>query len=287
MNFLSFCQSLLLNKFLEWIREDEPFGDITSEALIPSNISSEAIVLAKSEGIASCTQLLASVLQSLGVRVKVLVKDGEKFSYGDKIMLLKGNTQTILSVERTLLNLLIYLFGVATMTRRLVEAIKKVNPKVRVAATRKYPPGMGCLVKRAVRDGGGDTHRFSLSDAYLIKDNHLRIVGSVAEAVRRALRLKSFIQKVEIEVTDPLQAVEAAEAGADIIMFDNMKPNEIQEAINLLKERKLRDRVLLEISGGITPENITEYAKLDIDVISSSYITMRPERVDLSLEVLK
>ena len=284
---MSFCQSLLLNKFLEWVREDEPFGDITSEALIPPDISSEAVVMAKSEGVASCTQLLTPVLRSLGVQVEVLVKDGERFSYGDKVMLLRGNTQLILSVERTLLNLLMYLFGVATITRKFVEIVRKVNPRVRVAATRKYPPGMGCLVKRAVRDGGGDTHRFSLSDAYLIKDNHLRVVGSVSEAVKRALRLKSFIQKIEVEVTDPLQAIEAAEAGADIIMFDNMKPSEIQEAINLLKERKLRDKVLLEVSGGITPENITEYAKLDIDVISSSYITMRPERVDLSLEVLR
>ncbi len=284
---MSFCQSLLLNKFLEWVREDEPFGDITSEALISPNLSSEAVVMAKSEGVASCTQLLAPVLRSLGVQVEVLVKDGERFGYGDKVMLLRGNIQLILSIERTLLNLLMYLFGVATTTRKLVETVKKVNPKVRVAATRKYPPGMGCLVKRAVRDGGGDTHRFSLSDAYLIKDNHLRVVGSVSEAVRRALRLKSFIQKIEVEVTNPLQAIEAAEAGADIIMFDNMKPNEIQEAINLLKEKKLRDKVMLEVSGGITPENIVEYAKLDIDVISSSYITMRPERVDLSLEVLR
>ncbi len=284
---MSFCQATLIDKFLEWVRNDEPFGDITSEALIPADMNIKAVVIAKSEGIASCTKVIVSVLRSLGLKVDVFVNDGDKFNQGDKIMFFEGNAQLILGVERTLVNLLMYLFGVATTTRKLVNIVKEINPKVRVAATRKYPPSVGCLVKRAVRDGGGDTHRFSLSDAILIKDNHLKIVGNVSNAIRKAKELKSFIHKVEVEVTEPLQALEAARAGADIIMFDNMDPSEIKKAIDILKKNRLREKVILEVSGGITPDNIKEYAKLDIDVISSSYMTMRPERVDLSLEVLK
>ena len=146
---------------------------------------------------------------------------------------------------------------------------------------------MRYLVKKAVACCGGDTHRLSLSDAILIKDNHLKIVGDVEKAIRLIKERASFIHKVEIEVTDVDEAIKAAKAGADIIMLDNMSVNEVRKVIEKLKELGLRDKVVIEVSGGITPKNVAEYAKLDVDVISMSYITMNPERVDLSLEVVE
>ncbi len=286
MSLLSSCEIGLLRSFIEWVQEDSPFGDLTSELVVPELLDAKAVVLSKTPGIATCTRIIANVLRNLGIETEVFVKDRSSFKEGTEILKLMGNARKILLFERTLLDLLMYLYGVATATKKFVERVREVNPKVKVAATRKYPPGLGCLIKRAVRDGGGDTHRFSLSDAILIKDNHIKIAGSVKEAIRRALRGRSFIHKIEVEVNTVEQAVEAAEMGVDVIMFDNMRPNDIEEAIELLKKKGLRKGVILEASGGISLDNIKDYATLDLDVISTSMITMRPERVDLSLEVI-
>ena len=284
---MSYCLATLQRRLLEWLADDAPHGDLTSELVVPRGLRAEAVVLAKSRGVAACTWELAEALEGLGVEAKALVADGSEVGPGDVVMRLRGEARRILLVERTLLNLLIYLYGVATTTRLYVERARSVNPRIRVAATRKYPPGLGCLAKRAVRAGGGDTHRFSLSDAILIKDNHIRLAGSVEEALRRALAGRGFMHRVEVEVSTVEDAVRAAEAGADVVMFDNMSPGEIGEAIEALKARGLRGRVVLEASGGIDLDNIVEYARLDLDVVSTSRITMNPVRVDLSLEVVR
>lgn len=185
------------------------------------------------------------------------------------------------------MDLLSILAGVATETRRFLEAARRVNPRVKVAATRKTPPGLAVLVKKAVRAGGGDTHRFSLSDAILVKDNHLAIVGSVGEAVRRAREAAGFMHKVEVEVESVEDAVEAAEAGADVVMLDNMEPEQVKRALEELERRGLRGRVIVEVSGGVTLDNIGEYAALGPDVISTSSITLKARPIDLTLEVVE
>jgi nicotinate-nucleotide pyrophosphorylase (carboxylating) len=206
---------------------------------------------------------------------------------GTAVLEVTGSARVVLGVERTLLNILMHCSGIATEVRKLVELVRRVNSRVRVAATRKTLPGLRYFEKKAVAIGGGDTHRLSLSDAILIKDNHIKIVGSVEEAVKIAKASASFVHKVEVEVSTPEDAVKAAESGADIIMLDNMKPSEVARVVEELRKRGLRERVLLEVSGGITPDNILEYAKLDVDVISCGYITISSRAVDMSLDVVE
>lgn len=281
------AEYLLRDKILEWIKEDAPLGDITSENIIPDNIEVKAIVKAKERGVVACVEDIAQVLESLGVTVKLFKKSGDEVRSEEVVMELKGNARKILMIERVLLNLLSYLFGIATTTKDLVEKVRKVNPKVKVAATRKVIPGLRYLVKKAVLIGGGDTHRLSLSDAVLIKDNHIAIVGDVKKAIHEAKKRASFIHKVEVEVERIDDAIKAAEAGADIIMVDNVDPSTLAEIIRTLKDKKLRDKVLIEVSGGITPENIEEYAKMGPDIISTSYITMKAKPIDLSLDIVE
>ncbi len=272
-------------KLIEWIEEDSPFGDLTSEILVPRGLTVEASIIAKSNGIAACFNDIASALSILGLNVIMEVSDGEEFREGTVIMRLRGEARKILLYERTILNLMSFLSGIATKTRRLVNIVKNANPRVRVAATRKVVPGLRALVKKAVALGGGDTHRFSLSDAVLIKDNHLAIIGDVEKAVKLAKARASFIHKVEVEVTNPYDALKAARAGADAVLLDNMNPEDVGLTIRLLEEHGLRRQVLVEVSGGIDEDNIVEYASKGPDVISTSAITMRPDKVDLSLEV--
>jgi nicotinate-nucleotide pyrophosphorylase (carboxylating) len=176
--------------------------------------------------------------------------------------------------------------GVATATADLVSiANKQSRGKVRIACTRKTLPGLRYFEKRAVELGGGDTHRLRLDDAVLIKDNHLELAGSVGECVRKAKEKVSFTKKVEVEVTTPNQAVEAAQAGADIVMLDNMTPKEVGSSMTLLISKGLRDRVLIEASGGIRKENLASYAKTGVDVISVGAITLSAPAVDMSLEI--
>jgi len=203
------------------------------------------------------------------------------------VMELSGSARAILSAERTVLNIMMRMSGIATETSKLVEATKKVNSKIRIACTRKTTPGFRYFEKKAVALGGGDTHRFRLDDMILIKDNHLSIIGGVREAVKQARLKTSFSKKIEVEVENPEQALEAALAGADIIMFDNMPPEEAKKTLELLEERGLREKVLIELSGGITPENIEKYSALNVDIISMGYITHSARALDLSLDFEK
>ncbi len=275
----------LSKDFERWIEEDSPFGDYTTELLFSEDREISAIVISKSDGIIACIEDIANVLEEHGIEVELFVKSGDYVRKGTVLMRLRGSLFRILQFERTLLNLLMYLSGVATTTKKFVELVHSVNPRVRIAATRKAIPGLRYLVKKAVRIGGGDTHRFSLSDAILIKDNHIKLIGSVRDAIELVRRRVSFIHKIEVEVSSAEEALEAAQAGADIVMLDNVTSTEVEKAVRLLEEHNLRQRTLIEVSGGITLENVVEYAKANPDIISTSYITMKPEIVDMSLEV--
>ncbi|ASJ03838.1 carboxylating nicotinate-nucleotide diphosphorylase [Thermococcus barossii] len=271
-----------LNYLLQFIEEDAPFGDVTSEAVIPEELNAKAVILAKGEGIIAGVEEAKALFEHFGVKVDVKKRDGEEVRKGDTILELEGNARAILLVERTALNVMGRMSGIATEVRKLVEKVKAVNPKIRVAGTRKTL--LRLIDKRAILIGGGEPHRFSLSDAVLIKDNHLALVP-LEEAIRRAKAFSAY-KVVEVEVETLEDALKAAKAGADVVMLDNMKPEEIAEVLEALKREGLRERVKIEVSGGITPENIAEYAGLDIDVISLGYLTHSVKNFDVSLEII-
>jgi nicotinate-nucleotide pyrophosphorylase (carboxylating) len=206
--------------------------------------------------------------------------DGSLFRKGDIIITLEGDAETILAIERLSLNLLSRLSAIATTTKKMVESAREVNPNVIIAGTRKTTPGLRIFEKYAIEIGGVDPHRYNLSDMVLIEDNHISLIGSVREAVTLAKKITSFTKKIEVEVSDLKSALEAYEAGADAILLDNMSPKEVEEIVSLLK-----DKVILEASGRITPENVKDYAKTGVDIISSGYLTHSVKALDLSLDV--
>lgn len=269
----------------QMVYEDIGFEDITSSALIPKDLETEGIIIAKEDGIISGIDAVSDLFNEFKVKSSVKKQDGDKVKVNDVIMEIKGNAQTVLSLERTALNFLMRMSGIATLTFNTLQKIREVNKNIILAGTRKTTPGLQIFEKNAVKVGGGDTHRFRLDDSVLIKDNHIAIVGSIEEAVIMAQRNVSFTKKIEIEVEDEKGAVDAAKAGADIIMLDNMSPYEIEIVLSSLESKNLRDKVLIEVSGGITPENIVEYAKTSADIISTGYITHSAKSLDLSLEI--
>ncbi|WP_290899096.1 carboxylating nicotinate-nucleotide diphosphorylase [Ferroglobus sp.] len=274
---------MTLKKLLEFVEEDSPYGDLTSEILPDVNV--EAVIVAKQRGVVAGLEEVKELFEHFGAEVKLSKKDGQEVEKGDILMIVTGNVKKVLLVERVALNVIGRMSGIATKTRRIAEKVKKVNSKVRIAATRKTCPGMRLFDKKAVFVGGGEIHRYSLSDCILIKDNHLAVIP-LEEAIRRAKSL-SLYKKVVVEVGDAESALKAAELGADVIMFDNMDVEEIERAINELKRKGLRERVILEISGGVTEGNIVDYAKLDVDVISMGELTHSVENFDVSLEIRK
>jgi nicotinate-nucleotide pyrophosphorylase (carboxylating) len=271
-----------LAELLRFIAEDAPAGDLTCSALAPLG-RCRAEIVAKEEGVIAGIEEAAALFSHFGISVTPALRDGEICRPGSPVMALEGEAGGILLVERTGLNILSRMSGIATATRALVEIARKVNPTVRIAATRKTCPGMRALDKKAVVLGGGEAHRATLSDAILIKDNHLLLVP-LGEAVRRAL-LRAPRERVEVEVGSSGEAAAAAEAGAGVIMFDNMDPPAIGDAIRELRARGLRQGILLEASGGIGPGNLGDYARLDLDRISLGSLTHSVRALDLSLEV--
>ena len=268
-----------------FLAEDLGHGDITTDALINPQTMATAHVICHEPAVVAGLEEASVLLHEVGCDSNPNAKDGEKVKVGTKILRINGPAHSILSVERTLLNLLSHMSGVATATAELVELARKNKSAVRIACTRKTLPGLRYFEKRAVELAGGDTHRLGLNDAVLIKDNHLAMAGSILECVKRAKSKVSFTKKVEVEVTQPSQAVEAAEAGADIILLDNMKPETVRKTVALLETRKLRSRVLLEASGRITKDNLASYAKTGVDVISVGRITHSVKSIDMSLEL--
>ena len=279
-------EELIYRRLLDWLAEDIPFWDATSR-LIPEGCRCRAVFLAKERGVAACVEEVAAFLRWLGFAVRQRVASGEEFGEGSVLMEVEGAMRKLLQVERLVLNLLSHACGVATATRRALERARRANPRVRVAATRKTLPGLRYFEKRAVEAGGGDPHRLSLSDMVLIKDNHLRYFGSVRAAVEAARRAASFAVKVEVEVSSPEEALEAALAGADVVMLDNLTPEQVRRAVELLERAGLRERVVVEVSGGVTLDNIEEYARAGPDVISMGWITHSAKAVDISLEVVE
>ena len=274
------------NRIIENIYDDIGFEDITTNSLVPENKWAQAEILCKEDGVLAGMEVAHYIINEFGLNISSTFFDGDDIRKGDVILEFEGKARDVLIVERSILNYMMHLSGIATVVRKTCEKVKEINPNVRVACTRKTTPGLQKLEKKAVEIGGGDTHRFKLDDCVLIKDNHIQVVGGVIESIELAKENVSFTKKIEIEVENEEDAVRASMFGADIVMLDNMTPDEIESVLNTLKERRLREDVLIEFSGGINTDNIEDYAKLDVDVISSGFITNSAKSLDLSLNIL-
>jgi nicotinate-nucleotide pyrophosphorylase (carboxylating) len=279
-------RKILEDKLTKLLAEDIGQGDITSAAVVPLECTAEAEVVAKGEGVAAGIEEATVLAEALGLEVEAKVADGEQVKQGQVILNLCGDAATILTAERTMLNMLSRMSGIATATRNLTEKIRKAHLKTRIAATRKSAPGLLYFDKKAVVVGGGDAHRLHLDDLILIKDNHIVVAGSLENALKLAKANSSFSKKIEVEVTVPADALKAAELGADIVMLDNFSPEQIKVALALLRKAGFAEKVLLEASGGITSENLIDFASAGVDLISLGELTHSVKALDVSLEVI-
>ena len=278
-------ETLVEKRFLQMVEEDIGPCDITTTFSPDKKVKAE--IVAKDDGIISGISELLVLFRLFSIKAKPLLKDGDKVKKKHRIFLLEGRSRDILIVERTAINILSRMSGISTLTRQYVAKASAANLKVRVAATRKTTPLFGFFEKKAVNVGGGDTHRLGLYDMVLIKDNHLRLFkDNVGSALKAARKETSFSHKIEIEAMKIEDALLAAEYGADLILLDNMSVSEIKKAVSGLEKMGLRGRVLLEASGGINLENIGEYAKTGVDILSVGRLTHSAPSLDISLEIL-
>ena len=272
-----------MDKIIEYmLAEDEGFGDITSKAVVDEGKNITAYIISKDEGILAGINVACEIFEEYGVQVKFWLRDGSKISKNDLLMSVYGDARTILLLERTVLNLTMRMSGVASAASHYVELVKDYD--VRVAGTRKTSPAIAKFDKYALNVGGADTHRFALDDMVLIKDNHIVACGTPLEALIRAKNNVSFSKKIEIEVETLNDAVECVKNNADIVMLDNMSPNEVNEVIIELEKLNIRQNSLIEVSGGITEDSIVDYAKLGVDIISIGALTHSSRSLNFSMK---
>ena len=260
------------------LEEDIPYGDITSVSLVTKGSNAKASLIAKEDGIICGLPVFKRVFTILGqVEFISLFEEGSKVKSGDIIGEVKGDALNILMGERVALNLLQKMSGIATLTNKYVNELKGLNTKL--LDTRKTTANLRILEKYAVKIGGGNNHRFSLSDGILIKDNHIGYAGSIKEAITLAKENSSFVRKIEVETESKEDVIEALEAGADIIMLDNMSPSQATEMVKLIN-----GRALTECSGNITLDTVRNYALSGVDFISSGELTHSVKAFDISLK---
>lgn len=261
--------------------EDEGFGDVTSNAVVDEDKIVSASIISKDEGILAGSKIIRDVFEEKGVKVLFYLVDGSKIHKDDMIMFLKGNARTILLLERTILNLMMRMSGVASATNYFVNLVKGYD--VIIAGTRKTSPAIAKFDKMALKIGGGDTHRFNLDDMLLIKDNHIVSVGTPLETLLKAKKSVSFSKKIEIEVESLDDAIECVLNNADIVMLDNMGENEVKKVIDELNRLNIRKNSLIEVSGGINEDNILEFVELGVDIISLGVLTHSSRSLNFSL----
>ena len=267
-------------ELLRFISEDIQGGDITSVLLPKKKI--KAKIISRQDGVLAGVKFAGDVFRLKGCNVKIIKKDGAKLKSNQIILQISGNAGTVLSCERTALNLLSRMSGIATQTNFLVSKIRKINTKTKLYSTRKTAPGLRFFDKEAIMIGGGHKHRMSLNDMVMIKDNHLLVTNSMEGIIKNARKRHKH---VEVEVENQRDAILAASSGATIVMLDNFSPVQIKKTITALQKKKLRNKVKLEASGGINSKNIAAYAKTGVDIISVGSITNSVKGLDLSLEV--
>jgi nicotinate-nucleotide pyrophosphorylase (carboxylating) len=270
----------LLEQFLT---EDLGAGDITTVATVPAERQAQGRLIAKSPLVLAGLEIAVEVFRLLdqSLSVSASFADRSLLEEGCVVGTIRGRAQALLSGERVALNLLQRLSGIATLTRKYVEAVAGIP--VKILDTRKTTPGLRAFEKYAVRAGGGHNHRASLSDAILIKENHIRLAGGVRQAVNLARAVRPKARFLEVEVTDRAEFEEALEGSPDIILLDNMAPEEVRNAVKIARRRN--GKILLEASGGITLENVRHFAEAGVDWISIGALTHSAPAADLSLEI--
>jgi nicotinate-nucleotide pyrophosphorylase (carboxylating) len=255
-------------------------GDLTTDAIVAPGDTATALLVSRAAGRIAGLDIACSAFRILDpdIRIDCRLADGSDAGPGQVLAIIRGSARPILSAERTALNLLGRLCGIATCTRNIVEAVSGFP--CRIVCTRKTTPGLRALEKYAVRSGGGANHRFGLDDGVLIKDNHLAVAGSVSEAVRRVRRYVGHMVKIEVEADTLAQLEEALRLGVDAVLLDNMTVSELTEGV-----RMAQGRLLTEASGGITPETAPEIAAAGVDLISVGWITHSAPALDVALDI--
>ena len=289
-NFFFNSELELRTTLSNFLIEDIGTGDITSNLLIPREKMSSGIIVCKDEDknrtiIASGLAEAKIIFEICGCEVTQMVEDGSVISKGMKVMSIDGSARSILKAERTALNIVMRMSGISTNTRQFVEKLDDLSPLVRIASTRKTAPGLRYFDKKAVVLGGGISHRKRMDQLILIKDNHIAIVGSVKKAIELAKSAYGDKRKIECEVVNLDGIVEAISSGADIVMLDNFTPDMVRDSLEKIRKSGLRDKVIIEISGGINYDNIYDYASSRPDVISIGSLTHSVKSIDYSLEV--
>ena len=270
-------------RLLEFLKDDWSKGDVTAEFVPDKN--SVGTFETKQQCFLAGMEEAAFLFESEGLKAKVLREDGTHLNSHMPVLRVEGSNKKIFAVVRTALNLASRMTGVATACYNARRIVESISPKTRVALTRKTTPGMVFFDKKAATLAGCDSHRLDLSGMVLLKDQHLKFFPSVANAIELARKKKSFTQKIEVEVTSAKQALEAAQAKPDVIMLDNFPLAEAGKTISLLRKNGFGG--LIELSGGITMENLSEYVALKPDVISMGWLTNAEKAVDFSFQLVK
>jgi len=264
-------------QLLQFLAEDIGNGDITSALLPKKRITAK--IISRENAIVGGASYAREIFKLKGCRCVIVKKDGSKIKKNQTIMTITGDAGKILTCERTALNLLTRMSGIATQTN---EMVKKIPRKTKVYATRKTAPGLRYFDKEAVEMGGGKKHRLRLDEMVMIKDNHIAVGESLLSLIKKA---KRKYKRFEVEVENITDAILAAKEGATIIMLDNFTPEQIKKTVRVLQNQKLRNKVMLEASGGINSKNISKYGKTGVDIISVGSITNAVKGIDMSLEI--
>lgn len=265
------------------IIEDLGTGDLTTLLCLPQKLVVEAQIIANEDGIIAGLDIAELVFKKVNKKIEFekKIEDGDRIKKDEVVVFIKGEAQNILAAERIALNFLQHLSGIATLTSKFVQAVKPY--KAKIYDTRKTLPTLRMIEKYAVRMGGGTNHRFGLYDGILIKDNHINIAGGVTQAVKPFQQNLSPEMKVEIETKDLNEVREAVNLNVDIIMLDNMNLEMMKEAVRIIRASK--KNILIEVSGGISLENVNQIASLGVDMISIGALTHSPKALDLSLVI--
>lgn len=268
----------------EFLTEDLGRGDITTRSIVQRNVRAAGRFLAKEPMVICGLEVVEAVFMHLDPEqpeMESFVAEGDEVEAGKSFARMTGFADVLLAAERTALNLIQRMCGIATLTRQYVKMVEGTNAKI--VDTRKTTPGLRMIEKYAVSVGGGRNHRLGLDDGVLIKDNHIALAGSVREAVRRAKESVGHLHKVEVEISNWAQLREAIEAGADIVLLDNQTPDEAAKLVEM--SRELNPAVLIEASGGISLENVRQFAETGVDLISVGKLTHSARAMDISFKI--
>ena len=276
----------LRESLVRFLREDIGQGDLTSQYSVDEGLKSSSQIICKSEiAVVAGLEEAKIIFEICNCDSKVLVNDGDIVKRGIRVMKINGNTRAILKAERTALNLIMRMSGIATDTKKFVDIVKTVSKDIKVMGTRKTAPGLRYFDKKSIKLGGGHSHRNTLDELILIKDNHLAVSTSIQSAISNARLKAGKNMMIECEVSNKKSSVEAIKSGADIIMLDNFTPEMAQKTISYLRKSGLREKVLIEISGGVNISNIKDYALALPDMISIGSLTHSSNSIDFSMNM--